>query len=155
MKKAIGMIVSIILTLSLCACSWLQNLSYNAEVEKALGALETGWTEIYAEEAAANSDGYLQIKNTRIVKLNETGREAFPDGEYVVEFLLYSDYFGAAPYYADVGFMDTVLIYEDGRAELQKMNPVNVYRAANYKMDIVSEVIDLGESYNRTWDLKK
>ena len=49
MKKAIGMIISIIITFSLCACSWLQNLSYNAEVEKALGVLESGWKDFYAE----------------------------------------------------------------------------------------------------------
>ena len=153
MKKAIGMIVSIILTLSLCACSWLQNLSYNAEVEKALGALETGWTDFYAEEKTG--DGYVQVKNTRIIRFNDNMAQPWEDAKYLVEFALYTDYFNDAPYYADAGFMDTVLIYEDGRAELQKMNPVNVYRSANYKMDIVSEVIDLGESYNRTWDLKK
>ena len=153
MKKAIGMIVSIILTLSLCACSWLQNLSYNAQVEKALGALETGWTDFYAEEKTG--DGYVQVKNTRIIRFNDNMAQPWEDAKYLVEFALYTDYFNAAPYYADAGCMDTVLIYRDGKAELQKMNPVNVYRAANYKMDIVSEVIDLGESYNRTWDLKK
>ena len=153
MKKAIGMIVSIILTLSLCACSWLQNLSYNAEVEKALGALETGWTDFYAEEKTG--DGYVQVKNTRIIRFNDNMAQPWEDAKYLVEFALYTDYFNDAPYYADAGFMDTVLIYEDGRAELQKTSPLYVYRAKNYKLDVVEEVIDLGDAYNRTWNLKK
>ena len=50
--------------------------------------------------------------------------------------------------------MDTVLIYNDGKAELQKTSPLYVYRAKNFKLDVVEETIDLGDAYNRTWDLK-
>ena len=96
MKKAIGMIISIIITMSLCACSWLQNLSYNAEVEKALGALETGWKAHYAEENSG--DGYVQVKNTRVIKFNDNMAEPWEDAKYLVEFELYTDYFNAAPY---------------------------------------------------------
>ena len=152
MKKAIGLIISILLTLSLCACSWLQNLSYNAEVEKALAVLEDGWSEYYVEREAG--DGHVEIRDTRVVKLKENIPEHLQEVDCIVSFDLYTDYLCFAPYYMNVKTMDSVIIYKDGRAELQQMDPLIVYLRKNYKNDVTVEVIDLGNAYNRTWDLK-
>ena len=124
-------------------------------VDSAISALTEQWEDIYDE--ADISDGYLEIKNTRVIEINPNhGEELFEDVAYVVEFLLFSDYYGAEPYYhSNVGY-DCVLVYEDGSCKVSGSNIFMVYTSRTYETDyshLMEEIYDLSDSYNRVMKL--
>ena len=129
------------------------------DVDAAIGLLKTCWREEYA--SMEKLSGYLEIKNTRIVKIadepkadesvQEYADKYFGDVDYIVEFMLYSDLMGMAPYYQDAGMWDCVIAYEDGSMEVAAKNVFYDYRARTYSFDIsgiVADVIDLNQQYN-------
>lgn len=130
-------------------------------VNKAIGALEEKWTGLYRESGIG--DGYLEIVHTRVAKIDPDENDVFfqelengTEIEYVVEFTLLSDYYGAAPYYHNVGVYDTVLVYRDG-STLVAGNFFQMYRSLTYNSDysaFLVELRDMGSQYNRVMDLK-
>lgn len=140
------------------------------DVEAAVQALKECWkTEAYAF-AGEQSDGYLEIKNTRIVEisdapeargenaeaLQETVNDIFADVDYIVEFMLYSDMAGTAPYTRNEGAWDCVVVGKDGTMSVPAQNPINQYRARSYSHDvsgIVENVVDLNQKYNAIYRL--
>ena len=135
------------------------------DVAAAVEALKACWREEYS--LAENLPGYLEIKNTRIVTIAETPKaaeesmqqcadELFGDVDYIVEFMLYCDPMGMAPYYQNAGNRNCVVVREDGSMEVPVNDLFNVYRARTYSMDIsgiVADVIDFNQEYNGIYHL--
>lgn len=141
MKKIILQITTLLIMICVLVGCGAQNSGDGKKddrVEVAVEALNKQW------------DDY-QIKNTRIIDLKETDIEMFEGIDYIVEFVLYTDYFGSAPYYNNAGIYDTVSVYADGHAEINKRNLFDVYRSNTYLTDfsdIIQEITDLGAAYN-------
>lgn len=141
MKKAIIQVTALFIMLCVLAGCGVQNTGANKKddrVKIAIDALENQWD-------------YYQIKNTRVIDLKENDVEMFDGIDYIVEFLLYTDYFGTAPYYSNAGIYDTVSVYTDGHAEINDRNLFDVYRSRAFVTDfsdIIEDVKDLGAAYN-------
>lgn len=96
-------------------------------------------------------NGYFEIKNTRVIEIGDTDIELFKDIDYIVEFVLFTDYFGSAPYYSSIGISDTVVVYSDGTMEVPNMNLLTAYRSRYYSTDfsdIIKKVYDCKDKYN-------
>lgn len=112
-------------------------------ISKALKALEKQWSD-------------YQILNTRIIIVKENNTDIFSDIDYIVEFVLFTDYYGSiygdsTPYYSNAGIYDTVIVYKDGTAALNMQNPFNSYRTLTYSSDftqIIEKIEDFGNLYN-------
>ena len=112
--------------------------------------------EFYTD-SKVETDGHFEIKNTRVVNIKENNTEEFKNIDYIVEFILYTDYYGSAPYYQIVGIDDTVVVHKDGTMEVQRMNLINNYRAMHYSndfSDFIKSIDDYGDKYNCIEDLK-
>ena len=130
-------------------------------VELAISALTLQWKELYKEDKAGN--GHLEIAHTRIVKIDPSSDKEFFSKldkgkyiEYMVEFTLYSDYFGSAPYYHNANTCDTVIIYSDGTTSVG-VNVLRLYSNQTYSYDyskLVKDVKDYGTAFNKTIDLR-
>ena len=129
--------------------------------EKAVEVLKDYWTDTYVE---FNTGSYLEIKNTRVITIadeptgtdeftTDAAQKQFGDVETIVEFVLFTDYFGTAPYVFNANVNDHVVFYEDGSVEVMN-NPFNHYRARTYSMDfsgIIEDVEDLQDAHNGAW----
>ena len=125
-------------------------------INSALDELISTWEDIYEEEAS-ESDGYFEIKNTRVIKIKENDLEEFENVDYIIEFVLYTDYFGSAPYYSLATTADTVVVYDNGDMEVYPQNLLRLYSAKHFSYDysdIVKSVEDYGDKYNCVRNLK-
>ncbi len=173
-----GILVCLLLaTLCLTGCTKGQaepgiDPAHAEAVEQAIEVLKAHWEQSYAETSDF-TNGYLEIKNTRIIKIkdepttpdgdstNTTLISQFGNVEYVVEFMLYSDYFGSSafgdkPYYTNISLDDAVVIYKDGSAEVRRQTPFEIYRSRTYSLDysgIIEDIADLGSAYNAVYNL--
>lgn len=163
MKKIFLILLSFALVFSLTAC----NLAFLHKVvdgvmenkpeddameelaEAAIELLKLEWKDIYSSDFL-ESDCYFEIKNTRVIEINETNDKILKNVDYIVEFVLYTDYFGSAPYYCSTGLSDSVVVYDDGTMEVSRSNVLQIYRTAYYAnlSDVVKTVYDLGDMYN-------
>ena len=84
--------------------------------------------------------------------------------QYVIEFLLYTDYMSVgeradghnAGYYDNIGMYDNVIVYRDGRMECLS-HVLSDYRSRTYELDystFIEQVIDLHEQYNQVIQFK-
>jgi hypothetical protein len=139
---------------------------YSERIRPAIDALTLHWREMYADAISAAperaADGYLEIKNTRIIfwKENVTA-EYLPDYytnvTYAVEFMLLSNYFGSSPHYFNHGIYDCVVFLKDGSADVPINSIFDRYRAQTFSSDFTSfidSIVDLGDAYNETFMLK-
>lgn len=157
MKKAMGFMLAILLLFS-CA-----HAEAGYDVEAAIETLKACWRDEVYDFAPEGSDGYLEIKNTRLVLIQEElsaedeyAHELFGDVDCIVEFVLYSDAMGLAPYYQQAGNWQCVLIHKDGSTETVMVHPFDEYRARTYSLDlsgIVENVIDLNQTHNAVFHL--
>ena len=163
-------ILAILLMLLLCCAAHAQPAGIeiteeqNVLVLQAVEALKAHWTQDY-RQFQPGVEGYLEIKNTRIITIKDepTGgaleaadkmaQADFGEIEYIVEFMLLSDYFGTGPaYYVNAAVNDHVVFYTDGSIAVTK-NLLNHFRARTFSNDftgIVEETADLGAAYNET-----
>ena len=147
---------------------------YDGIVLPAVAVLVDAWRDIYhdpqyAEEYAGHS-GYLEIKNTRIIRIqdeprsarNETGEpdkatELFGDVAYIVDFLIYADYYCSEPYYMNPNQYTSVIGYKNGRIEVYgPASLLQVYSGRAYEYyysGIIEEIIDLNGAYNAVYHL--
>ena len=126
----------------------------NQIVLGAIDVLKEHWEEQY-DEMTTDSDGYFEIKNTRVVNIKKNKTKEFKDVDYVVEFVLFTDYFGTAPYYMNVEQNDTVVVYKDGSMKMER-DVINLYRSRYYTndfSDFIKSVDDYGDQYNCVCDL--
>lgn len=130
------------------------------KIDKAITALKDYWTGYYsqiseADDDRTNGDWYLEIKNTRLVELGEDENDFFKDVEYIIEFITYSNFYGAAPYYASIDARgNNVIVYKDGRMEVGA-NELQKYIARYYEAPPVLAVHDYGSQYNAVYHLEE
>jgi len=127
--------------------------SYSEEVEMAIAALKETWSEDFS---FSNEKPYLEIKNTRIIFIKEDTIDDFSQINYIVEFVLFSNYFGSEPYYENIGVNDSIAVYNDGSIEVCKKNPFMTYRSKTMEndfSDIIESLADLGAKYNQVLEI--
>ena len=146
MKKVYYLLLALCLIFSLSACG----TNENNIVSKAVSVLKNHWEAVY-DEPNLETDGYFEIKNTRVINIKENTTEEFKNIDYIVEFVLYTDYYGSAPYYQIVGIDDTVVVYKNGTMKVQRKNLINRYRDMHYIndfSDFIKSIDDYGDKYN-------
>ena len=132
--------------------------AYDKEIQDALELIRAAWQEQADQYPEIMSGPYVDIKNTRIVRLadkpadasSEKPVEELKDIDYIVEFMMLTNYYGDT-YPCNVGILDTVAVYKNGKMEVQKTNLMNALRAKYFMSDfsgVIEEIIDLGEAYN-------
>ena len=156
--KKYGMILLMLLglTVMLTACGGKKKAE-SPEVQAAIDVLTEKWEEIYSD-GRYEGDKHLEIRNTRIVRINpDTPVAEFQDLDYIVEFILFTDYYGSGPYYENVDVYESVAVHKDGTVLVESRNPLVVYRAINYITDfsdIIESISDYGDAYNQTIQLQ-
>ena len=154
MKKFYSLLLVLCLIFSLSACS--NDNSQKELVDDAIKELKSTWKDIY-DEPNVKTDGHFEIKNTRVIEIMKNDIEEFEDVDYIIEFVLYTDYFGAAPYYSYVGMSDSVIVYDNGDMEVSGINLLRAYSNKYYThdySDIIEAVNDYGDKYNCIEKLK-
>lgn len=153
MKKFLAIVLSLIFMLSLTACGGRVT---EGAIGEAAAELERVWQRDY-ENSEINTDGYFEIKNTRVITIKQNDIEEFKDVDFVVEFVLFTDYYGSAPYYSQLGKWDTVVVYKDGKMEVPTTNIFKSYSMQHYAFDysdIIKDIKDYGSEYNCVKKLK-
>ena len=169
MKRILALLFIACMVFSLSACntsddntsSRRQNAdsqieSFDIDITEAVDAITEKWKELYQEKN--NTDGYFEIKNTRVIFIKEnTDVAEFQDIRYIVEFDIYSDYFATAPYYLNPSIDDSVSIHKDGTLTVNHVRPILSYRSRTYSNDysnIIESITDLGDQFNMTKNFK-
>lgn len=116
------------------------------------------WENIYTDLSAdgQDPDGYLEFKDIRIIEIKPNDNKYFSNVSVVVEFVLYTDYHGSAPYYTDVHLADSVAFYADGSYQVLDRSLFETYSANSYSWDysdFIAEIYDLKSDYNETYCL--
>ena len=159
MKRVYGLLLAAVLLLLCVSCSANAEgptEEHDAVITEAVEELKDCWEDLY-KESKGKTDGYFEIKNTRVITVKENDIEIFDDVAYIVEFDLYTDYRGSAPYYEAVGIYDTVVVYKSGEMETVSSNLFRVYRSNTYQTDfsnIIQDIADYHGHYNCTEKLK-
>lgn len=169
MKRLCYLIVTLILSLSLLtACQEdapkVENndtvaisQSERTMIEQAIDVLANEWEVIAVEDECNN--GYLEIKNTRIV---HTDSDAIADAlgikdvEHIVEFIILTDFYGAAPYYYETQYMNNVVFFADG-STMVVTNAVQMYSSRTYDAALKNcsfTVLDCNTTFNKVFDLE-
>ena len=145
MKRILTVFLALTIVICLTACGG----KTDRVASKAVKELEDWWEEIY-DESPDLSDRYFEIKNTRVITIKDNSKEEFKDIEYVVEFVLFTNYFGTAPYYSDAGLYNNVIVYKDGSMKVTN-NYLKRYREVTFNSDfsdIIESIDDLEDKYN-------
>ena len=156
-KAGLWILLAVVLLLSSISVSAGEN-EYDAEMQKALDLIKITWREEAAKNPELMPPPSVEIKNTRIVKLTKERINPYSgekieglDGiEYIIEFMMLTNYFGDA-YPVNAGVYDTVAVYPLGLMKVQQSNRINMVRARYFLNDlscVVEEIIDLGDAYN-------
>ena len=160
-----------ILALTVCGLGAAAEPANEFELAAQAGraALLETWRETYADDMYEGHSGYLEIKNTRVLRISdnpvsnalestdEIAKEYFGDVAYVVEFVIYTDYMLTEPYYGWDGINDCVMIHRNGTATVGR-NPFWTYRSRTYCTDftgIIDEIEDLGTLCNEVFFLRQ
>ena len=145
-------------------------LGHDSAVKNAIEALKSFWFDSYQEDGSSEN-GYLEIKNTRVIDIKDefpesdekqsgvsnTAEQIFGNIDYIVEFMLFSDYFGSAPYYSNIYINNCVIIFNDGTYSVGR-DQLDLYRSRTYSADysgIIEQVFDYGSVYNAVYELLK
>ena len=156
MKKCLALLLSFCVVFYFTACGSVGKnhregiaKDHREDIAKAIDEVSAVWKQIYLDDRSEEfrPDGYLEIKNTRVINIKENEIEEFDNVKCIVEFILYTDYFASAPYYCNVGMNDTIMIFHDGTVEVTPKNPIEQYRIKYYTTDY-SEFIDSIEDYH-------
>lgn len=164
MKRAITILLSAALMLSMAACGGSSAKPYDNEVQLALRTLEDVWAQQFSVD-----NGTIIIKDTRVIVLNENYLENIADSVtveypsdvlYIVEFILSTNYrnisYDENSFCENTTMFNTVLIYKDGHAEM-KLNLIQHLVSTSYILDlsgIIQDVIELGSAYNQTIEIR-
>ena len=155
MKRISVLLLVLILSFGLSACS----SNKNDMISKAVNELKNHWKETYEEmydRINIETDRYFEIKNTRVISIKENDTDVFKDIDYIIEFVLYTDRYGSAPYYPNVGMYDNVVVFKDGSMEVQ--STVMQSYIAHYYIDdlpdIIKSIDDYSDKYNCVENLK-
>ena len=164
MKKCTAIIAVIILVLCFTACGKqdTESAGTNKEIPKhheivieATAQLMEYWKQSY-KESGVETDGYFEIKNTRVITIKENKIELFKDVAYIIEYELYTDYMGCAPYYENCGVNNNVVVYKNGTMDVVN-NLIRLYRNTFFQTDyagFIEAIDDYHGQYNCTEKLK-
>ena len=86
-----------------------------------------------------------------MVCFRENQNGYFQNVAYIVEFVIFSDFYGSAPYYGNVGYLESVAVYTDGTMEACKTNPLKEFRGKTYSTDyseFLDSVVEYADAYN-------
>lgn len=139
------LVFSFVLTLSACGDN-----PHDELIDKAIKELQSLWQELY-DNSDIETERYFEIKNTRVMELKKNDVEDFKNIDYIIEFVLFTDYYGASPYYSNVGISDSVIVYNDGTMEVPSNNLFRAYTGKTYVYNyegIIETVTDYGDEYN-------
>lgn len=165
MKKIICLLMAILFTASLFSgCSKVDE-KVDEEVEEyaeeAIEMIKKEWENTY-KEANKNSvnnthfDEYVEIKNTRVIIFDDDNEnEYFKDIECIVEFTLFTDYYGSNTYYSNCNMNDNVIFYKDGSKEISS-HFIRQYFNTTYDLKLEGidfEIYDLDDKYDQVLDL--
>ena len=152
MKKILAILLVLALTFSLAACS--KKPKHDAMIKEAIVELKDYWEGLYdeTEDKGMETDRYFEIKNTRVVSLKANDIEwlDLKDIAYIVEFEIYTDYFGSAPYYSNPYTDNNVVVYKAGNMEVIR-NVMHQYRNRTYETDysdLIKSIDDYHDKYN-------
>ena len=122
--------------------------------------IEQTWGDNYNKwNPSGKNDGTVEIINTRLFMINKNSsyryyEEHFAGAKAVVAFEIYSDYYGAAPYYANIGHYCSVLIMEDGSIEELSIRDIGMQHYDYDVKDLFSECDNFGSAFNQTFHFK-
>ena len=165
MKKCIAIIAIVMAVLCFSACRKQEKVSSDTSKEtpkhhkivtEATEQLKEYWTQEYKNAEMDNTDGYFEIKNTRVITIKENEIELFCDVAYIINFELYTDYFGSAPYYENAGIYDDVVVYKNGTMDVVS-NLIRQYRNKTFQTDyssFIKTIDDYHGQYNCIEKLK-
>lgn len=154
MKKICALVLCALMLLCLASCKKTQ-AGHDQVLTDAVSAVKDYWQAMY-DESTAETDGYFEIKNTRLITIGENELREFENVAYLVEFVLYTDYFGTAPYHDNACAYDTVIVYKDGTMEVTS-NRIWHYRTTTYETDysaFIAAIDDYHDTYNCIETLK-
>ena len=121
-------------------------------VSDAIELISESWNEYYENSSLDIEDKYLEITNTKIINIKPNNGIAFEDVEYIVEFSLESNFFDSAPYYVNIGARNSfVVVYKDGKKEVELNNPILVFIQRNGSTD-VPDIIESVEYFHSEYD---
>ena len=160
MKKLFAVILWSVLIFSLCCCSEEKESAIpetDTRIENAVVVLQEHWTKLYNDSKLDITDKYLEITNTKIINIkeeieSEEQKKRFGDIDYIVEFELQSNYYNMSPYYSNIGFHDTIVVYNDGKAVVEKMSPVSAYNRTATYLTGVSDFVESVENFHGEYD---
>lgn len=132
---------------------------YDEVVSDCTRELENYWEKIYdMTDGLDKADRIIEIKNVRVIKINSDKDPQFKNIKYIVEYDLYSNTFETAPYTIRQDSGCAAVMYMDGSVEIWADNPLNFFLESetpdsNHIKELVNEVVDLGDRYNKTINL--
>lgn len=162
MKRLVAIFALIAVIFCLAACSSEQEESsaspkHHEMITDATKELKKYWEQEYQKMSGdITTDGYFEIKNTRVITLKENDSDFFRDVSYIIEYELYTDYMGTAPYYENCAIYNNVVVYKDGSMEVTS-NFIRTYRSKTYQTDytdFIETIDDYCDQYNCTKHLQ-
>lgn len=156
MKKLLCFALILILCLCTIGCGQGKKIE-NETIDKAAELVAGKWKGVYDESPfLVGDDRHLEIKNTRIVHIKDTGMEELKDVDYVIDFLLFTNYTGTAPYYTAADFYNTVTVYKDGTMDCD-FDVFATYTGeyGNDFKNLIESVEDYGDEFNRELTVQK
>lgn len=152
MKRLFALLLAVGVVLLCASCSAKETSAdtekeptkkHDAVITKAIKELKDCWEDEY-KETQIEMDGYFEIKNTRIITIKPNDIEIFDNVQYIVEFELFTDYLGSAPYHENCGRFDNVIVYEDGTMEVSH-GLIDQYRSRTYQSDFSDFIQDIDD----------
>ena len=130
----------------------------------AIQELEDYWSDMYDDiEEDRDVQRYFEIKNTRVITLCRNEYEDLKEVEYIIDFMVYVDYYGIEEYYTDAmktssGEGGAVAVYRDGDMKVVSnrliATPYNDISGMRPTEQIVKSVEDYADKYNCKKTLK-
>ena len=162
MKRCIAILLLAAVVLCAAACGKPNNAQSNTNlkhdeiVTDATEQLKNYWEQYYKDPKNDSADGYFEIKNTRVITIKANEIEQFQDVAYIIEYELYTDYMGSAPYYENAGVYDNVIVYNNGTMDVSN-SLIRAYRSKTYQTDysgFIDSIDDYHGQYNCVEKLK-
>ena len=152
MKKFLTFLIICLSIFFLCACNSTNENKYDEFIKTSISEIKSFWENKYNETDSTNRKNDVFIVNTRLFTIDETtDREEYKGVKYIIEFVIYSDYYGTnGKYYSNIGLYDSIAVYND--------NTFFVYEQSPFKRDImlfelsfsmIKDTVDLGAQYNQ------
>lgn len=153
-KSVLSVFLCVVALFSVSCSGESENNDANHEkVLEAIDLIERAWWERYEKTGIVNKERwYLEIKNTRYIKLSRHDVKTLENVDAVIEFDLYTNFYDTAPYYVDGIPPDSVVVLSDGTLEVCDHSVMNAYRATTYDTDydrFIEYVTDYDDKYNR------